>query len=293
MSMSVINLFDPWKNKLCTCPLKYSLSPYTGCSHRCLYCYITSYIRDAFNPRVKKNYIEKFLRDLRRINRSFYISISNSSDPYQDLEKIFKFTRKTLKVISMQRLRALIITKSDLVLRDIDILRNGFFSVSITITTLDEDVAKVLEPGAPSPYRRIKVVETLINNNISVSVRIDPIIPGVNDDFKMLSKLVDKLAEIGVKHIVSSTYKLKPDSFRRIIRAFPSLERKLYKLYYIEGEKIHGYRYLNRRLRYNILSRMKNIVVSKNISFAVCREGFFDLNSGKTCDGSHLISTCK
>lgn len=291
--MSVINLFDPWKNKLCACPLKYSLSSYTGCSHKCLYCYITSYIREAFNPRIKKNYIRRLMRDLRKINRTIYISISNSSDPYQHLEKIFQFTKKTLEILLKQRLRALIITKSDLVLRDIDILRKGCFSVSITVTTLDKDVAKILEPGGPPPYRRIKVIETLISNDIPVSVRIDPIIPGINDNFKMLSELIEKLAEIGVKHIVSSTYKLKPDSFRRISQAFPNLEKNLYELYYIKGEKIHGYRYLNRRLRYDILSKIKSIVISKNISFAVCREGFFDLNTGKTCDGSHLIPVCK
>ena len=65
----LIQLFDPWKSKLCTCPKKYSFSPYTGCSHACIYCYITSYIRDPFHARLKKDLFKMLKKEVKRIDK--------------------------------------------------------------------------------------------------------------------------------------------------------------------------------------------------------------------------------
>ncbi|MDI6639569.1 MAG: hypothetical protein QMD78_01965, partial [Methanocellales archaeon] len=85
--MDVIRKFDPWGDPLCTCPPKYSFSPYTGCSHRCAYCYITSYIPNAFNCRPKKDLLKRVKKDVSKVDLAIPISISNSSDPYPPEEK--------------------------------------------------------------------------------------------------------------------------------------------------------------------------------------------------------------
>jgi len=116
-------------------------------------------------------------------------------------------TRKCLAILSQHDCRIQIITKSTLVTRDTDLLGKVPSTVALTITTDDNNTAKLLEPYAPSPAERLKTVETLTSKGIPVSVRVDPIIPFVNDNPE---KLIATLAIMGVKHVTTSTYKAKP-----------------------------------------------------------------------------------
>ena len=141
----LITPFDPWKGKLCTCPKKYSFSPYTGCSHACIYCYITSYIPNAFNARLKKDLFRRLKKELHKVDT--YISMSNSSDPYTPEEEKLKATRKCLHIFKENRVATLIITKSHLVARDIDLLSKMKVAVSISITTLDNDCLLYTSPS--------------------------------------------------------------------------------------------------------------------------------------------------
>jgi len=153
----LISPFDPWSSKLCTCPKKYSFSPYTGCSHRCVYCYITSYIPDAFHARVKKDVIRRLRKEVRREElRASYISMANSSDPYTPEEKKERVTRKALKIFKEREIPVLIVTKSDLVTRDIDIISSMKASVSMSITYLNNEKMEKIEPNAPSAEKRIR-----------------------------------------------------------------------------------------------------------------------------------------
>jgi len=287
--MQVLNFFDPWKNKLCTCPRKYSFSPYTGCSHSCLYCYASSYIKNFFNCRPKNNLIKKLNSDLKKIDKRFPVSISNSSDPYVPEEEKFKLTRDSLKLFTLKNCKILIITKSDLVCRDIDILSKAKACVSMTITTLEEDIAKKLEPKAPPPEKRLKALEKLNENGIPTAVRLDPIIPFLNDG--EVEKIVKISASLGVKHIVSSTYKARPDNWQRFSLVFPEISEKLKALYFKEGEKISNSFYLPKQLRFEIMRNVRKACDKYRITFSCCREGFFELNNSKSCDASHLISS--
>src|SRR3989304_8070606 len=91
-------------------------------------------------------------------------------------------TRESLKILSRSDCRIQIVTKSDLVTRDVDLLSNMSSTVALTITTEDSEIAKRIEPNAPSPVKRLNAVENLISKGIEVSVRIDPIIPFLNDE---------------------------------------------------------------------------------------------------------------
>jgi len=213
------------------------------------------------------------------------ISISNSSDPYPPIEKKLGLTRKCLEILSRQNCRIQIITKSDLVTRDIDIFKRTTSMVAISITTESDEISKKLEPNAPSSSARIRAIETLTQRGIPVCVRVDPVIPFLNDN---PSELIKTVASISVKHTTSSTYKVKTDNWRRFSEAFPQIAKQLEPLYYKRGEKIRGYRYLPREKRYSLMKRVKELTEQNGMKFGTCREGLSQLNSA-TCDGSWLL----
>lgn len=280
----VVTLFDPWKSRLCTCSRKYSLNPYTGCSHSCIYCYITSYIPKGYEARLKKNIFKDLKRELPNLNKEIPITMSNSSDPYQPIEREYKITRKILKILSEFKVQ--IITKGDLVTRDSDLLSQMKAAVAITVTTLNEELANKLEPFAPSPHDRLKAMEHLISHGIPVSARIDPIIPYINEDAE---GLVKELSYIGVTHITSSTFKPRYDSWRRLRETFPEKTEKLHSLYFDNGERKQNSYYLPECLRLKLMKGIKQACEKHSISFATCREGL-NINTAESCDGIHLIN---
>ncbi len=130
--MNLITKFDPWQSKLCTCPFKLTFNPYTGCDHRCVYCYASSYIPKFFECKPKKDLTGRLEREAAKLNGEL-ISISNSSDPYPNLERELGLTRKCLEILTKQKCKIQIITKSDIVARDVDLLRKKPSMVSLTI----------------------------------------------------------------------------------------------------------------------------------------------------------------
>ena len=282
--MDLISRFDPWRSVLCTCPPKLTLNPYTGCDHACVYCYASSYIPKFFQCRPKRDIISKLKREAAKLEGEL-ISIANSSDPYPNVEFKTGLTRQCLEVLSKSNCKIQMITKSTIVRRDMDLLKRIPSMVSLTITSIDENVAKLLEPRAAAPKERLKIIETLIEKGVPTSVRIDPIIPYINDSQEELIKV---LACIGVKHVTSSTYKVKPDNWRRFRMAMPKTAEKLKPLYFEKGEKMGGYTYLPRDLRTKLMKTIAALAKKNGIQFGTCREGLSQLNTA-SCDGSWLI----
>ncbi|HIP65676.1 MAG TPA: radical SAM protein [Pyrodictium sp.] len=286
----IVRVFDPWKSPLCTCPPKYSLQPYTGCSHFCLYCYATAYIgRKPSTP--KQRALERLKYDIEHIiDPNYHIDLSTSSDPYPPEEAELRLTRKILELLIAHGLKVLIVTKSSLVARDVDILSRGNAAVTITITTLDKSLAKLIEPGAPPPEERVKAIEKLVANNVPVGVRLDPILPYLNDDRESIRNVLEAIASAGARFVVTSTYKARPDNLRRLVSMFPELEEKYYRLYKVEGKWQYGYWYLRTDLRRKMLELVRQEASRLGLQFAVCREGFKDMLTAPSCDGSHLIA---
>ncbi len=285
---SLIKNFDPWGSPLCTCPVKYSLNPYTGCSHFCLYCYATSYIgRRPSTP--KKDYKRRLLQDLHKIDPRYHIDIATSSDPYPPEEERYLLTRWTLQQLLPKGYKVLIITKGSLVARDSDILSKGNAAVTMTITTLDDNVAKRIEPGAPPPSRRINALQALSESGVPVGIRLDPILPFINDSREEIREVLVAANNAGARFVVTSTFKARPDSLKRILAEFPELEEKYNRLYRVEGQWTYGYWYLPANIRKRILVTVKEEAQRLGMEFAVCREGFQELQTAETCDGSHLI----
>jgi DNA repair photolyase len=119
-------------------------------------------------------------------------------------------------------------------------------------------------------------------------VRLDPLIPHINDAPKEIDKMVKRFTEAGALQVISSTYKAKPDNFRRVAGVFKNKAEELRKIYYEDNEMVRGIRYAPRELRFKILKRVRDATKKYGLEFSVCREGLA-LNTAKTCDGSHHL----
>lgn len=172
-----------------------SINPYRGCEHGCIYCYARpnhSYMGLSpgldFETRLfaKVNAADLFRRELGLPSyRCEPINIGSVTDPYQPIERHLHLTRQLLEVAQAHRQPVTLITKGSLVERDIDLLAalaaQGLASVTVTITTLDGELARKLEPRASAPWRRLETVRRLAAAGIPVGVSIGPIIPFIND----------------------------------------------------------------------------------------------------------------
>jgi DNA repair photolyase len=281
----ILKPFDPWKSALCTCPAKLSLNPYTGCPHGCLYCYATSYIPHFQKTKPKVDLEKRLRREASKVEPGCLVTMSSSSDPYPHMEMDLRITRGCLKILKSRCLRVLVATKSDLVCRDADLLSEMDSVVSITVTTLKDDITGMLEPGAPPTERRLEAIRILRRKGVPVFARIDPLIPGINDS--EIEDLVNAACKAGAQHITSSTYKARPDSWKRICSTFPSQAKSL-KAIFERGSRIGGSRYMQREIRESLMLKVEKAALRNGVTFASCREGLA-IQRGVLCDGSHLM----
>ena len=172
----------------------YSMNPYQGCEHGCVYCYARNtheyYGFSAgldFESKiiVKKNAAQLLEQELLKPGwNAVPIMLSGNTDCYQPQEKKFEITRSLLKVLAQYRHPVSIISKNSLVLRDLDVLQDlasdNLVHVYISITTLDEELRRTLEPRTASSIKRLKTVEALAKANVPVGIMNAPIIPGLN-----------------------------------------------------------------------------------------------------------------
>ena len=230
-------------------------------------------------------------KDIEKADNKLPVDMSLSSDPYPPIEKKLRLTRRVLELLVKKGFKVQITTKSDLFLNDMDIIERFPVVVSVTITTLDNSLASKIEPFAPTPKNRIIALEKLGELEIPFSVRIDPVIPYLNDDEKSLREIVKTVASIGAKHIVTSTYKAKPDNFKRMIKAFPELEKKWMKLYYPRGKLKLNYAYAPIEFRKKALFPVVDEAKKEGLTYATCRENLLDKTffNAPSCDGTHLL----
>jgi len=154
-------------------------------------------------------------QDLRKVKRDEQIAIGTATDPYQPAEKRFEVTRAILEELAQHHgLQLGIVTKSDLIVRDIEVLRrvsdHNSLHVSLTITTLNAALARVLEPRAPRPELRLNAVRKLSEGGIKAGVICAPVLPGITDSPAALDKLVAATKQAGGKYIYANPLFLKP-----------------------------------------------------------------------------------
>ncbi len=207
-------------------PFTWTINPYRGCEFACKYCY-ARYTHEFMEMRdglefeqkiyVKQQAAELLRHDLRKVKKGESIALGTATDPYQPAERRYEVTRGILEEFARHRGFELgIVTKSNLIVRDLDLLRdvarNNVLSIHITVTTLNVDLARILEPRAPRPDLRIEAVHTLAHAGFDVGVSCCPVLPGITDAPADLETVVKAAAEAGARHIFANPLFLKPSS---------------------------------------------------------------------------------
>ena len=222
-------------------PFQWTINPYRGCEFACKYCY-ARYTHEFMEMRngadferriyVKQNVAEQLRHDLKQARPGEMIAIGTATDPYQPAERRYQVTRAILQEFTHHLgLEIAIVTKSNLVLRDVDLLRriaqHNRLTVNLTITTLDRQLARVLEPRAPRPDLRLEAVRTLTRYGLDTGISCAPVIPGITDSMRNLDALVAAAKEAGARHIFANPLFLKPCSAAIFLpfleREFPAL----------------------------------------------------------------------
>ena len=193
----------------------YALNPYRGCAHSCVYCYAT-YLGRWHHPDeqwgtfvdVRVNIADRLARQLKHIN-SGCIQIGTATDPYQPLERRYELTRACLQRLIFFGGEVDLLTKSDLVLRDADILKSlANCQVGLTVTTAQDEVAGIFEPKAPPPSRRIAALGELRRHGLKTYAFVGPLLPELTDTDAALAALFVALSEVKPDFVYVDTLNL-------------------------------------------------------------------------------------
>ncbi len=204
-------------------PMDWSMNPYQGCEHGCVYCYARNthnywgYSAGTdFESKilVKKNAAILVEEKLKSKNwKASPILLSGNTDCYQPIEKKLEITRSILEVLWRYKHPVSIITKNSLILRDLDLLQKmaalRLVKVAISVTTLDEDLRRTLEPRTASVHSRLYTIEKLASNGIPVSVMFAPVIPGLNDH--EIFKVAEYTSQLGASSLGYTIVRLNGD----------------------------------------------------------------------------------
>jgi DNA repair photolyase len=205
-------------------PFTYTINVYRGCSHACTYCfarptheYLGLDIGSDFDRRliVKVNAVERLRAELRSPRwTGEHIAMGTNTDPYQRCEGKYRLTRGVIEALRDAANPFSILTKSPLVLRDLDLLTSAAqrtqVGVSLSIGTLDEAVWRATEPGAPHPARRVDAVRQLSAAGIRTGVLIAPVLPGISDSDEQLRSVVTACVEAGAASVSTIYLHLRP-----------------------------------------------------------------------------------
>ena len=188
--------------------IDYNMNLYRGCSHRCIYCDSRSncYHIDNFDiVRGKENALYILEQELYKKRKKGVIGIGSMSDTYNPLEKEYEQTRGALKLISKYGFGVSIDTKSDLILRDIDLLKeinsNNNVIVKFTITTPNDELSKIIEPNVCASSERLQAIKKLSDSGIFVGIMMNPVLPFITDNEEDIKELVKLAYENGAKFI--------------------------------------------------------------------------------------------
>ena len=223
--------------------LDYGINLYRGCQHRCIYCDSRSlcYEIDAFDEEIlyKQNAVERLEDELPRKRRKGIIGTGSMNDPYMPAEASIGLTRRALETIRRHGFGVHVITKSDLVVRDADILARiarVAAVVSLTITTADDTLSRKLEPGAPPSSARFRALAELAKAGVETRVALMPVLPWLEDSWENVSAIVERADQCGVQAIIASFGLSQRDRQRayfhdRLDELFPGLRKRYERRY--------------------------------------------------------------
>ncbi|MBN1968160.1 MAG: radical SAM protein [Candidatus Delongbacteria bacterium] len=252
--------------------LKYNMNLYRGCQHGCIYCDSRSlcYGIDNFDNEIliKENAVDLLDKEIRRLKVRGTIGFGSMNDPYMPIELKYELVKKSLKVIERFRFPVHILTKSNLVLRDIEALNrisNVYSAVSFTVTTPDDNMSKIIEPNAPVSSERFKAMSILSCSGILTGTLLMPVLPYIEDQIEKIHEIIAKTKENGGKYIVSSfgvtlRDRQKEYLINKLRVYFPEIadryeEHKYYGFSAVNCKKLEKYFY-ETCTKYGILTKM-------------------------------------
>jgi DNA repair photolyase len=228
-------------NRVSGMPFRWSLNPYRGCLHGCHYCYARAShtylgmnVGEDFTTKivVKANMPEVLRQELDKPSWTRErVAIGTATDAYQPCEGRYRLTRRCLEALRDADTPVSIVTKSTLILRDLDLLsdlaQGPGVSVYFTITTLDEDVWRLIEPGTPPPLKRLDVLRRLSSAGVPCGVFLAPILPGITDSVASIAAVAAAAKTHGAVSFGSAVLRLAPDVkehyFGFVASSFPDL----------------------------------------------------------------------
>ena len=211
----------------------WSLNPYTGCAHRCAFCYVRSFERRADRPsdarygtdiRVKTNFVAVLRAELARPSwKREVVALGAATDPYQPAESRYRLTRGTLEALSEFRTPVHLITRGPMILRDLDVLvaaaRRAEVRVNVSIPTMDPHVVRTMEPGVAPALQRMRVVRDLVAAGIDTTVAMAPILPGLTDSAESMTAVVRAAREAGATRVGAGGLYLQPGTKEHFLAA--------------------------------------------------------------------------
>jgi len=210
--------------------VEYSINPYRGCEHRCVYCDARANqygLSETFDQTVfvKENAVAVLEKQLPKLKRGI-VATGGVCDAYQPAETKYRITRQVLEALSRYGFAVEVVTKSDLVLRDLELLQeineSSWAGVLFTITTFDPQIASLFEPYPPSPKRRLAALERVAEAGLTAGVMMCPLLPGISDDGEHIEEVVRRAKEAGAQFVLHGGLTLKPGVQRD--RYFEALE---------------------------------------------------------------------
>jgi DNA repair photolyase len=236
-------------NRVKGMPFEWSLNPYTGCAHRCKFCYVRAFERRADRPsddrygrsiRVKVNIAEVLRRELARCSwRRESVAVGAATDPYQPAEGRYRLTRGCIEELGRARTPFSLITRGPMIQRDVDVLveaaRRAKVHVSFSVPTLDDAIWRATEPGTAPPRQRLEAVRILADAGIDTGVALAPVLPGLSDDPELLSAVVREARAAGASGIWANVLHLRPGTREHFLdalaRDWPELVPRYEALY--------------------------------------------------------------
>lgn len=236
-------------------PYKYDLNIYRGCSHRCQYCYALYSHRYLENNNffekiyVKTNIVETLEKELSSKKwHQEWVNLGGVTDSYQAIERQYQIMPKILELMIKYKTPITISTKSDLILRDTDLLEKlakvTTVNVAVTVTTWDEKLAQKLEPGAISSQKRMEIFKQLKGKGINLGLHLMPIIPYLTDTSENLEKIFFEVGKIKVDYVIAGMLNLRSETRKNFLmfiqENYPQLTNKYFREYkgaYWEKEK--------------------------------------------------------
>lgn len=221
----------------------YNMNIYKGCSHGCIYCDSRSecyHVENFDKVRAKENALTLIHRDLKSKRKTGVIGTGAMSDPYNPIEKEYELTRGALKLINSFGFGISIATKSNLVTRDIDILKkirqHSPTLIKLTITTCDDVLCKKIEPNVAVSSQRFSALKQLAENNIFAGILLMPVLPFIEDNAENISGIIRLASENGAKFIypafgVTLRQNQRDWYYRKLDEIFPHLKEKYARQY--------------------------------------------------------------